>query len=268
MEPWIPSLPTRPCLREWGDMRETPASSAGPLDVAHSDMSSIRVISGAISGAPSRGPAHSRSLVPSRGINTLSSVLPLLNEDGKHHLTCAQPSPIRHEYRRLDEALHMQASRQEYGAEILMSHPTRGLVGSEWMGQLWPLLPWRVCLARRNPSAVRVMGRGHGERISGRNGGCTSLSGGCLLSLCWVLCDGALQHLSIQVRILGTQSVPQSVPRVERTPWPGSSLLGPLCPLLGKNGFVHSDSTGIFVCPGLRRLHTDRSVVSWTTASC
>lgn len=77
----------------------------------------------------------------------------------------------------------MQASRQKYGAEILMSHPTR-LGGSEWMGHLG----YAVLVCNRTPYSCRQNasrqllqfgceddGQDHGERVSGRNGGCTSL---------------------------------------------------------------------------------------------
>ncbi|KAL7912634.1 hypothetical protein GGI35DRAFT_258015 [Trichoderma velutinum] len=128
---WIHSAPLTPHgynLREWRAKQS--ASSARPLDVAHSERLRGRVIS----GAPRRT-RHSPSLVPSRGSNTLTWVFSLTEWGCRHHLTCAPAAlmpPIRHDLRGLAYA----GKPTKYGAEILMSHPTR-LVGSEWMGHLW-----------------------------------------------------------------------------------------------------------------------------------
>lgn len=101
-----------------------------------------------------------------------------------------------------------------------------GLVGSEWMAQLYPLPSWRIwSCGEAYSAAVRDISKAellYGQRVSGRNGGCTSLLGGCLFSHRWGR-DGHLKHLGV----LRTQAVSRSVPRLERTTWPHQLCLAP-----------------------------------------
>ncbi|KAL7822665.1 hypothetical protein V8C26DRAFT_253049 [Trichoderma gracile] len=103
-------------------------------------MSSIRMMS----GAPSRGPADSPGLATSHGINTSRSVLLLLNEDANIiTLPCALLPPIRHEHRRLERRCICRKAARPWSRDLDVTSD-EGLVGSEWMGQLWLLLSWRI----------------------------------------------------------------------------------------------------------------------------
>ncbi|KAL7821275.1 hypothetical protein V8C44DRAFT_4369 [Trichoderma aethiopicum] len=111
-----------------------------------------------------------------------------------------------------------------------------GLVGSEWMAQLYPLPSWRIwSCGEAYSAAVRDIPKAellYGQRVSGRNGGCTSLLGGCLFSHRW----GRDGHLSISAYFVLRPY--HGLCHASRERLGPINFAWPLRPLLGYNNFV------------------------------